>query len=219
MPPISRIIANATRALPALAAASTPRPRPTPAASDAPARLISSAGRPAPTARRVAAPGDEAEAFGAVTSLEAVPRHYRRDNRFASLSDDPAQGTGTPTALREAMSGLEAERVGICTPLIYRGPAQIEFFDGEGRPFDVKTPRSPADGERWTYRPKSAAKSIAKKLRRTCENAKTGKDEPVRIILDTTYLTPQDHSALWDELNAMLTPAEAQLVFELNVRL
>jgi len=43
-------------------------------------------------------------------------------------------------------------------------------------------------------------------LGRTLPNGKTGLPEPRQVLLDSSYMNPADHAALWKELDSILTP-------------
>lgn len=153
-----------------------------------------------------------------------VPAHYRTDPRFRSLATDPAHAGITDAKMRqEAMAGLEAEHQGFVPGPISRGPAKIEFYDGKGNPWDVKTPVSPKPGETWSFDLKNVSKSIYKELSSgvppgTYPNAQTGVPELKRIILDSSYMNPTDHATLWQELNKTLTPTDLKRIVEVNTR-
>ncbi|HEV2765235.1 MAG TPA: hypothetical protein VGV38_19790, partial [Pyrinomonadaceae bacterium] len=174
---------------------------------------------------RVSAPGNRPDLRDTYLTDASVPAHYRNDPRFSSLASDPAHGGKiTPKTRAEAMAGLEAETRGLVPGPLRRGPGEIEFYDSQGRPWDVKTPPSPKPGERFVFSAQDTGNSILKELRTkgnppgTFPNATTGAAEPRRIILDSTYMTPADHKALWQWLNANLTPAELARIVEVNVR-
>lgn len=50
-------------------------------------------------------------------------------------------------------------------------------------------------------------------------NSISGKDEYVKVILDSTYLNPKNHKQLWDYLGKNATEEELSRVIELTVRL
>ena len=167
---------------------------------------------------RVKSAGNQVTAFNRLGTRESIPEKYGANARFDTLSADPAHaGEQTATALREAMSGLELESLGHLPFPITRGPAEIEFYDAKGHPYDVKTPRSPEPGDRWTFNERKAARSVVKQLNKSHKNSKTDKDESVRVILDSTYLTPADHSTLWGELRTQLKPEQLGRILEVNV--
>lgn len=170
---------------------------------------------------RVDKPGEHTTKHRSFQTHDAVPKHYRDNPRFLSLASDPADARNPIRAKsrREAMAGLEAERQGLVKPPIERGPKEIEFYDGDGVPYDVKTPPSPAPGESWTFKARRSGDSILEQIRKTAKNKVTGDGEPVRVILDSSYMNEADHKALWDYLLANATADELSRIIELNTRL
>lgn len=173
------------------------------------------------TSARVDKPGGHTTKHKSFQTNDAVPEHYRGDPRFDSLASDPADARNPirVKSRREAMAGLEAERQGRIKPPIERGPKEIEFYDGDGVPYDVKTPPSPPPGESWTFKARRSGDSILEEIRKTAPNKVTGKNEPVRVILDSSYMNEADHKALWDYLVANATADELNCIIELNTRL
>ena len=119
----------------------------------------------------------------------------------------------------EAMAGLEAERQGLLKPPIERGPREIEFYDGEGVPYDVKAPPSPSLGESWPFEAEISGDAILEQIRETAPNKVTGAEQTVRVILDSSYMNEPDHKVLWDYLEAKATNEELSRIMELNTRL
>jgi len=137
---------------------------------------------------------------------DIIPAIYREQERFKELSMDPAHGTQTSTKAQiEAFVGLEAERLSYVKAPILRGPPEIEFFDGDGHPWDVK---SPATDENWKFEPAVVAASIAKKMRQVILNSKTGEVENIRILLNVNWISFADYQILWRYLYLELTPEE-----------
>lgn len=175
-------------------------------------------------------PAGRSDKYGSYKTDTDVPAHYRNDSRFSSLASDPDHGGKIrPAGRAEAMAGLEAEAQGLIKGPIKRGPRGIEFYDADGKPWDVKAPPSPKSGQNWQFNPEESGKSILKDLRRkaappgaplgTFPNNKTGLSEKRRVILDSTYLTEADHKALWNWLNQNLIPEELSRIVEVNTRL
>lgn len=180
---------------------------------------------PVPTGR-VAAPGGRMADYKIYDDAK-VPAHYRNDPRFRSLATDPAHVGITDAKMRqEAMAGLEAEHQKLVPGPISRGPKEIEFYDGNGSPWDVKTPPSPTPGAKRLFNVKEVSNSIHKELfgkgtptsTGMFPNAITRVLEPKRIILDSSYMNAADHAALWQELNQTLTPADLNRIVEVNTR-
>ena len=105
---------------------------------------------------------------------------------------------------QEAAAGLEMERVGRVPGPIERGPKGIEFYDAHGLPWDVKTPRSPPSGAPWSFNVDQTAESLRKQLHQVFPNRAGTGDEPVRVILNTTYMTSANRRALWTRLNELV---------------
>lgn len=179
--------------------------------------------------RRVAAPADVS--IHRVGPPGTIPRRYADDPTFDALAHDPAHGArprpvDQAKARREAMAGLEATHGGHLRAPLTRDPTgNVEFFDADGHPWDVKTPASPRPGERpgdarWTFEGASPWEAIIEELRKTpVANPVTGALEPRGVLLDVTYLRPEDHARLWRELHDALAPDELARIVELNVRL
>ena len=177
---------------------------------------------------RVAEPGEQ---IGKLESYEYdadVPIRYRNNPRFNNLARDPDKGGAIRSESRaEAMAGLEAEAQDLIPGPIKRGPKETEFYDADGRPWDVKAPPSPQPGDVWSFRAEQVGNSIRKELRLkstpkgapagTYPHEKTGFPEPRRIILDSSYMTKENHKALWEWLNKNLTPVELKNIVEVNV--
>jgi hypothetical protein len=192
-----------------------------------PIRPVPLLGPGLPIPVRVAAPGNRADLYRSFDDLQAVPTHYRSDSRFQELSTDPAHLDHGPNfaSRNEAMTGLEAEQLGILVAPISRGPAEIEFYDGAGHPWDVKTTPSPGPNGKFTFRAAEVGQAILNQFRyptgdtRLFENLNTRVFEPIRILLNATYLTPEDHGRLWLWLRQNLTEAELARIYELNLRI
>jgi hypothetical protein len=120
---------------------------------------------------------------------------------------------------REAIAGLEAEQQGFVKPPLERGPARIEFYDGDGVSYDVKTPPSPPPIARWSFNARKAGRAIVTQLRQRFPNKITREAEFIRVILDSSYLNVRDHQALWAYLNAHATDEELSRIIEVNTRL
>lgn len=72
---------------------------------------------------------------------------------MANLAADPAKGGKmTPGSVEEAAVGVYADLAGITTPPIMREETgAAEFVDGKSVKWDVKSPKSPPPGARWTF--------------------------------------------------------------------
>lgn len=142
----------------------------------------------------VSGPGNRPDLFEPYGNIKNIPSEYKNDRRFESLASDPDRGNRiTETGIREGMSAIEAENQKLIAQGVVRGPANKNFdiYDGSGIPFDIKTPPSTE-----YFNPYQPAKSILSALDRTRPNGLTGNPENVRVLLDTTYLTPVDYQSL-----------------------
>ncbi len=182
---------------------------------------------------RVQKPGNQLPPNKKYLNDDSVPIHYRQDSRFNNLASDPDQGfKTTPKTRSEAMAGLEAETQNLVSKPIQRGRKGIEFYDADGNPWDVKTPTSPAPGESWKFDPKDAVTAIKKELRDKTQLLSDGTKTPLgtflngntnqpvlrKVILDSSYMNPTDHQALWQRLNQELTPNELNRIVEVVIR-
>jgi len=182
-----------------------------PKASNSELTAATSASAANPAATRVDRPGGHPELLKALDSKAAIDPKYTKDPRFDSLAADPDHaGKLSPNSLQEAMAGLEAESRGLMKGPIERGPPGIEFYDVAGHPWDVKKPPSPTPGANWKFSLRRVAKSIREQLQAKFPNKLTGVPEPVRVLLDSSYMTPADHAALWSQLRLELSPEELE---------
>jgi hypothetical protein len=174
---------------------------------------------------RVSAPGGRADKYRAYSAKELVPDKYRNDPRFDDLSRDPAhQGVNEISAASrgEAMAGLEAESQGLIEGPIERGPKEIEFYDKNGDPWDVKAPPSAKPGQRDFFDAEVSGNSIKKELTEkgnppgTFPNKYTGLPVKKRIILDSSYMNEKDYDALWKWLNENLSGDDLKRIVEIN---
>ncbi|WP_051310936.1 PAAR domain-containing protein [Zooshikella ganghwensis] len=175
---------------------------------------------------RVASPANKPEKHKSLHRYEDVPETYRKDPRFNDLASDPDHsGAIKPTTRAEAMAGLEAEKQGLIKGPIKRGPRGIEFYDGDGNPWDVKAPPSAKPGKPDFFDPEQSGKSIQSELRKkgiphgTYPHESSGKPAPRRVILDSTYMNEKDHKSLWQWLDKNLTKEELNRIVEVNTKL
>ena len=173
---------------------------------------------------RALSPGDQSLTHLRLASDLDVPVRYRADSeRFRRLTMDPAHGSRRPDreARLEAMVGLEGEFQSLLRTGITRGSAEIDFFDGAGHPWDVKSPPSPRNGDHFQFDASRAGRSIERKLRgpdgspRLFLNSITDQPEPARILLDSTFMSERDHRALWEWIRNHLSIEEQARIFEL----
>lgn len=138
-----------------------------------------------------------------IRTLDDVPARYRNHPDFAALTNDPAHGGHPePKVIREALSAIQAEANGaLKAPVSRPTEGYIDFYDGDGHPVDVKTPLSPCKADKWEFDAARNAETILRQLDKDYPNKLTGESEPVRVLLDTTYMKPADYAALRHELN------------------
>jgi hypothetical protein len=168
----------------------------------------------------LSAPGNKANLFNSFDGNDKVPLIYRSDSRFESLASDPAHGNKISVgSRREAMAGLEAESLGLMKGKIERGPAEIEFYDADGTPFDVKTPPSAIEGQRDFFNAEKTGRSLLKQVDKQYPNKFTEVPENVNVILDSTYLNQANHKSLWEYLNSNATQDQLNRIIEVKVKL
>lgn len=179
--------------------------------------------------RRVKAPANKS--VHSVGAADTIPKHYADDPAFGALSHDPAHNASTRASdlakgRREAMAGLEAAELGHLKKPITRDPSgAVEFFDANGHGFDVKTPVSPRPDVKksdanWNFADSEPWLSAQAELRKPpVKNPKTQALEPRNLIIDVTYLTPEDYALYWKKLVDVLTPEELGRVVAINVKL
>ena len=176
-----------------------------------------------PDPSRVDAAAGQQDRQAELRKIDSIPARYRNHPRFEEMTDDPAHHGDKPgKVLREAMSALEAEMSGKVKAPVSRGDTTyIDFYDGEGYPFDVKTPLSPTAGDKWEFNAYGVADTILNQLHKTHPNKFTKEKQPVAVLLDTTYMKPEDLLALRHELRKRTKENRSILkrVFEVNVQL
>jgi hypothetical protein len=89
---------------------------------------------------------------GSQGSIKA-PDWNKTEPLMAELAADPAKGGKmTPGSVEEAAVGIYADLAGITAPPIMREETgAAEFVDGKSVKWDVKSPKSPPPGARWTF--------------------------------------------------------------------
>lgn len=159
--------------------------------------------------------------FYTTRTISDVPSHYQEHPYFQELIRDPAHsGRIVPGALKEAMAAIEAERQGIVSPPVRRNDnPHIDFIDGKGVPFDIKTPPSPPPSAKYPFDEYASGMSVITKLEKGYLDHNTGKFEPVNILLDTTYLTEADYKKLSEFLDKNTTEEQKSRIFEVKVNL
>ncbi len=176
-----------------------------------------------PEPSRVSEAGNQQEQQKFIQTKEDVPARYRNYPTFDELHIDSAHNGHTHgKVIREAMAAIEADLSGaIKGPVTRPESGYIDFYDGEGYPFDIKTPLSPSAQDKWEFSAYQNADTILKQLDKTHENKFSGKQEPVAVLLDTTYISEEDRTNLWRELRKQTKENRSILknIFEVNVKL
>lgn len=170
---------------------------------------------------RVENAGSTPEAQASLRTLADVPARYLNYPGFESLAVDPAhEDRPIPKTIREAMSAVEAVLSGALKgPVTRSDTAYIDFYDGDGYPFDVKTPLSPSGKDKWEFDSAGNAETILSQLDKTHKMKGSSQEAPVAVLLDTTYLSAEDHHALWHELRRKTKEDRGILkrIYEVNV--
>lgn len=127
-----------------------------------------------------------------------IQKKYLKDPRFKSLAQDPDHNFKISDKSKlEAVSGIEAERLGLIPGPIARGPPGSEFIDGKQNLWDVKSPVSPLKIDSWTFEAEIAGKSIITQLE---------KDPKMNILLNKSFMSYKDKESLeaWMKKNIPL---------------
>lgn len=85
---------------------------------------------------------------------------------FFPLVMDPAHRNQVDyNSIEEGKTGVLAIRNGVIKGPLTRGPKEIEFYDSNGYPWDVKSPRSPLANENWQFNIGKIGESILSQVR------------------------------------------------------
>ena len=173
---------------------------------------------PKTTVKKKVEPGGQSEKYNTFKTNADVPSKYSKDQRFDDLASDPDHaGKISSKTRQEAMAGLEAESQGLIKKPIERGPKGIEFYDGDGNPWDVKAPPSPPEGKNWRFDAEQAGDSIIDELRKPdFPNKTTGNLEKRKVILDSSYMNEADHKALRDYIKKEASKEELGRIVEIT---
>ncbi|MGD9638748.1 MAG: hypothetical protein AB7U85_06780 [Alphaproteobacteria bacterium] len=157
--------------------------------------------------------------FYKIRTLDDVPDVYKTHPNFDKLIKDPAHGNKmVPGALREAMAAIEAERQGLVKALVSRNSnGYIDFIDGDGRPYDVKTPPSPFPIGKFPFNEYAAGNAVLTELDTSEPNDITGKKEPVNVLLDVSYLTKDDYLKLKTFLDENTNSEQKKRIVEVKI--
>lgn len=98
---------------------------------------------------------------------------------FFRLSQDAAHGNIVDMrSIQEAQSMFHAVRNELIPGPLRRDLAEVDFIDGLGRPWDIKTPVSPGHNDEWNFRPQQIFNSLRNQIDMEFNGQK------VRILLD-----------------------------------
>ena len=161
--------------------------------------------------------GGQSSKYNTYPDNSTVPSKYSSDNRFDDLAADPAVNNTTSKTRQEAMAGLEAESQGVLSSPIRREPSgNMDFFDGAGSPWDVKSPRG---GNFFNVNQVGA--SIRRELRDKgpFPNGSTGVLEPRNVLLDCTYISDSELVSLRSWLQSNIDISELAKIKEINSNL
>jgi hypothetical protein len=154
-----------------------------------------------------------------IRKVEDAPMEFKNDERFEPLLEDPAHfGHVVPGCIREAMAIMRAEDNGLIKAKAVRPDIpEIDFYDGDGKPYDVKTPPSPPSTARYPFDYYTAGESILSQIRKDEKNLKTGKLEDVNVLLDTSYLKDKDRSDLFSYIKENASEQELKRITEVKI--
>lgn len=131
--------------------------------------------------------GNAADLYDFFGDINRASRLFRNDPRFHNLAKDPAhRGKIRPGGVREALTILYAEKIGLVKGPIARYPApEFDFLDGTGTVIDVKTPVSPMRGEKWRFCLQEVVNSVCREL----SWPKRPNSTPKKILMDVRLRT------------------------------
>jgi len=126
------------------------------------------------------------------------------DNRFETLASDPAKGGKIgPGSVEEATIAFAAEKGGIIPPPVDREKTGLsEFIDKDGNTWDVKSPLSPAPGDKWVFDANHQIEKIRHDL-----------SQGDRTLLNLSRCNKEDTNTLLNLLKQELTETERSLIF------
>ncbi|MHC9542273.1 MAG: hypothetical protein AB9903_22415 [Vulcanimicrobiota bacterium] len=130
-----------------------------------------------------------------------VPDWEQAEPMMISLAADPAKGGKmTPGSVEEAAVGIYAGLAGIAAPPVSREETgAAEFVDGNSVKWDVKSPKSPPPGAKWTF----DAEHQLVKIRHDQSNGEV-------VMLNLSECTAADTRQLIDLINKDMTDKERE---------
>jgi hypothetical protein len=151
--------------------------------------------------------------------LANVPDWFKQNPEFYKLMYDPDRTLISPQTVREAMAAMEAVRQSIVRGPIVRAPrgSTADFFDGDGNPLDVKTYASKRTPKGLDFDPHILTLMIKQKLDRFSRLHPNDQNKPMRILLDTTYLTRADLMLLTLAMDEMLTSEQRSRITQITL--
>lgn len=135
------------------------------------------------------------------------------------LSKDPAHGGEySHRGMIEVLAAIKAYKEGKIKTPITRGPVgQIDFYDGLGIAWDVKTPVSPLSGEHWVFNVDQVGKSILEQINVLYTDISSKRLKYVRVLLDISYLSDEHYHVLITWLKENLGPEELLRIKIVNI--
>lgn len=130
-----------------------------------------------------------------------VPDWEQAEPLMISLAADPAKGGKmTPGSIEEAAVGIYAGLAGVSAPPMTREETgAAEFVDGNSVKWDVKSPKSPPPGAKWTF----DAEHQLVKIRHDQSNGEV-------VMLNLSNCTAADTRQLIDLINRDMTDKERE---------
>lgn len=146
--------------------------------------------------------------------LENVPQRYKDLDNFHELIYDPDQGAINRTSIREALAAINLVENFKFTGPITRAPkhSRADFYDGHGKPFDIKLYSSKRTKFGMDFKPEILIKEMDSKLNARTANSYTGELEAIGIVVDTTYLSKKDLSNLMKAIFEHYEAKELELI-------
>lgn len=163
----------------------------------------------------LAGAGNAADLYDYMGDPNHVPKIFKQDERFLFLARDPAhRGKIRPSGVREAISILFAEKIGLVRWPVARYPGpEYDFVDGTGAAIDVKTPISPDKGETWDFSLDEVFASIHHELHTPQRPDAT----PTKVLLDVSYLGHDHYKLLHNKLDQSLSDEARQRLIQVSV--
>lgn len=117
---------------------------------------------------------------------------------FFKLSQDSAHANIIDLrSIQEAESMIHAQTYELIPGPLRRDQAEVDFIDGLGRPWDIKTPVTPSYKDDWNFRPEQVFNSLRHQIDMEFAGQK------VRILLDFRNIKRKEKKSIlnWIESN------------------